>query len=202
MMDHFRSTLCGVALLCASTLANAQDQAGASQEPAPVVEAPSPDNALSSQRFDDWHYRCVNAAAEDGKSTPQCEVVQVARVKRGEEEVSLLTVAIAKAAPEGGNKASSDLLLTALVPLNVLLPKAFSLEADDKPVFTASYRNCNQAGCWVQQTLDPKMLAALRKGNAGTARLSLLNGQNVNIRFSLKGLTAALAALNASTAAK
>ncbi|WP_244491042.1 invasion associated locus B family protein [Paramesorhizobium deserti] len=147
-------------------------------------------------KFDDWYYRCVDVKAADGKTVPQCEVAQIAQVRQGEENVNVLTLAIAKTAPEAGKKPSpGDLLLTALVPLNVVLPAGLGLAADGKEVVTIAYRNCNQAGCWAQQKLDAKMLGQLQKGNVGEAHLRLMNGQNINLRFSLKGLTKALAEL-------
>ncbi|MDH7793817.1 invasion associated locus B family protein [Ochrobactrum sp. AN78] len=91
--------------------------------------------------------------------------------------------------------------MTALVPLNVVLPIGLGLAADSKDVVTIPYRNCNQAGCWAQQKLDPKMLGALQKGTSGEARLRLMNGQNINLKFSLKGLTKALAELQKPTKA-
>lgn len=150
-----------------------------------------------TERFDDWSYRCAAANAGGNADQKQCEVVQVAKVKQGEEDVSILTLAIARTTSETGeakNKASEPaLLFTALVPLNVFLPAGFGLDSDNVNLFEGVYRNCNQAGCWVQQRLDAKMVAALQKGQVGAARLRLINGQNVTIRFSLKGLTAALA---------
>lgn len=152
--------------------------------------------AVQSTRFDDWFYRCVDVKAADSKAVQQCEVAQIAQVKQGEQDVNVLTLAIAKTAPEAGKKPSGDdLLLTALVPLNVVLPIGLGLAADGKDVVTIPYRNCNQAGCWAQQKLDGKMLATLQKGSAGEARLRLMNGQNINLKFSLKGLTKAVAEL-------
>lgn len=182
-------------LLCSSVFftsfmvvsVSAQAQADAVKPEAPAVQ---------STRFDDWFYRCVDVKAADGKALQQCEVVQVAQVKQGDEDVNVLTLAIAKTAPEAGKKPSdNDLLLTALVPLNVVLPIGLGFAADGKDVVTVPYRNCNQAGCWAQQKLDGKMLTALQKGSTAEARLRLMNGQNINLKFSLKGLTRALAEL-------
>lgn len=167
-------------------------EAQAEEAKGAAPEAP----AVQSVRFDDWFYRCVDVTASDGKSVAQCEVAQIAQVKQGDQDVNVLTLAIAKTAPEAGKRASGDdLLLTALVPLNVILPIGLGLAADGKDVVTIPYRNCNQAGCWAQQKLDSKMLTALQKGSAGEARLRLMNGQNINLKFSLKGLTKALAEL-------
>lgn len=152
--------------------------------------------AIQTTRFDDWFYRCVDVKASDGKSVAQWEVAQIAQVKQGDQDVNVLTLAIAKIAPEAGKKPSdNDLLLTALVPLNVVLPIGLGFSADGNDLVTVPYRNCNQAGCWAQQKLDGKMLTALQKGSAGDARLRLMNGQNINLKFSLMGLTKALAEL-------
>lgn len=152
--------------------------------------------AVQWVRFDDWFYRCATVKSADGKDIQQCEVAQIAQVRQGDQDVNVLTLAIARAAPDAGQKASqNDLLLTALVPLNVVLPVGLGLGAGDKEPVTIPYRNCNQAGCWAQQKLDAKMLDALRKGTSGQASLRLMNGQNVNLKFSLKGLTKALAEL-------
>lgn len=171
------------------------------QDAAAVVAQPEAP-AVQSIRFDDWYYRCAEVKAADGKAVSQCEVAQIAQVKQGEENVNVLTLAIAKTAAEVGKKPSgNELLLTALVPLNVVLPIGLGLAADSKDVVTIPYRNCNQAGCWAQQKLDGKMLASLQKGSAGEARLRLMNGQNINLKFSLKGLTKALAELQKPTKA-
>ncbi len=64
--------------------------------------AQSEETAVQSIRFDDWYYRCAEVKAADGKTVSQCEVAQIAQVKQGEENVNVLTLAIAKTAPEAG----------------------------------------------------------------------------------------------------
>ena len=129
--------------------------------------------AIESKRFDGRFYRFAEVKAADGKA---------------------LRLAIAKTASESGKKRSgNELLLTALVPLNAVLPIDFGFAANGKNVVTIPYRNCNHAGCWAQQKLDQKMLSDLQKGSVGEARLRLMNGQNINLKFSLKGVAKALA---------
>ena len=170
----------------------AAEAAGSTQQPAPQARV---------QKFDDWYYRCIDGKAADGSSATHCEVAQIATVKQGEQDVNVLTLAIAKAdAPAAPKQKStkqpaSELVLTALVPLNMYLPAGLGIDAADKPVVQLSYRNCNQAGCWSQQKLDTKMVAVLTKATDGTGRVQMMNGQKVNIKFSLKGLPAALDAL-------
>ncbi|MGR9320828.1 invasion associated locus B family protein (plasmid) [Rhizobium leguminosarum] len=173
-----------------------------SQSPVPAeqgpeqVQAPTqPAPAMKSQKFDDWYYRCTGSAGAEA-----CEVAQVAQVTKDGKPVNILTLAIA-ASPAGsqgkgekgkGDKGKPRLMLTALLPLNVFLPSGLSIKADGKPVAKLDYRNCNQSGCWAQQALDTKTAAALKKGSSAEGLVRLMNGQDVNIRFSLKGLKPAL----------
>lgn len=193
--------------LCASS-GLAQEQptapanAGTQQSPAATAGAQQPTAPQARvQKFDDWYYRCIDGKAADGSAATHCEVAQIATVKQGDQDVNVLTLAIAKAdAPAAPDKKTakqpaSDLVLTALVPLNMYLPAGLSIDAGDKPVVQLAYRNCNQAGCWSQQKLDAKMIVALSKSADGTGHVQMMNGQKVNIKFSLKGLSAALDAL-------
>ncbi len=155
------------------------------------MQAPAqPAPAMKSQKFDDWYYRCTGSAG-----TEACEVAQVAQVAKDGKPVNILTLAIA-ASPAGsqgkGDKGKPRLLLTALLPLNVYLPSGLSIKANGKPVAKLDYRNCNQSGCWAQLALDTKTATTLKKGSTAEGLVRLMNGQDVNIRFSLKGLKPAL----------
>lgn len=162
---------------------------------APAQPAP----AIKSQKFEDWYHRCTGSVGAE-----VCEVAQVAQVAKDGKNVNVLTLAIATtsaASQSKGEKGKPRLMLTALLPLNVFLPSGLSIKADGKSVAKLDYRNCNEAGCWAQQALDAKTTAALRKGSTAEGLVRLMNGQDVNIRFSLKGLSPALDELQ-STAAK
>ena len=178
------------------SLAQSPDPAGQGPEQTQAATKPAP--AMKSRKFDDWYYRCTSSEGADA-----CEVAQVAKVTRDGENVNILTLAIAASpAPSQGKgeKGKPRLMLTALLPLNVFLPSGLSIKADGKPVAKLAYRNCNQSGCWAQQALDTKMTAALKKGSAAEGLVRLMNGQNVNIRFSLKGLKPALDELQSTDA--
>ena len=121
-----------------------------------------------------------------------CEVAQLRQVKNGQESVTVLTLAIAQTAPQDGKGDKPGLLLTAVTPLNVYLPDGLIFSVDGKPAGKVNYRNCNQSGCWAQLRLDGDFLTSLRKGSEAEVRFRLVNGRNVNVGASLKGLTAAL----------
>lgn len=196
MFRDFSLAMGTIAIFCATGTACAQ------QAPSAAAATPQPQQASEPQvrsvQYQDWFYRCVDMKAADGTIVPNCEVAQVAQVKQGDTDVNVLTLAIAPTALDPvkkDKKQAPDLLLTALVPLNIFLPSGFLIEADGSSITEISYRNCNEAGCWAQQKLDAKVVGALQKGTSGGARLRLMNGQNINIKFSLKGLTDALIAL-------
>jgi invasion protein IalB len=150
-------------------------------------------------KFDDWYYRCIDGKATDGAARSSCEVAQIATVKQGDQTVNVLTLAFARTADaqqKGAKSAAPGVLLTTLVPLNVNLPAGLSIDAGDRPAVQLTYRNCNQAGCWAQQEMNAKTLAALQKSTDGVGHLQLMDGRKVNIKFSLKGLSPALDALN------
>ncbi|KPH05811.1 invasion associated locus B family protein (plasmid) [Rhizobium acidisoli] len=162
----------------------------------PGLQEPEQAPAIKSQKFDDWYYRCTGSAGAEA-----CEVAQVAQVAKDGKPVNILTLAISAPPATPSDKGKPRLMLTALLPLNVFLPSGLSITADGKPVAKLDYRNCNQTGCWAQLALDTKMTAALKKGAAAEGLVRLMNGQDVNIRFSLKGLKPALDELQ-SVAAK
>ncbi|MBX4995297.1 invasion protein IalB [Rhizobium binae] len=173
----------------------AQSPAPAAQEPEQVQAKPAPP-AMKSQKFDDWYYRCTGS---DGAEA--CEVAQVAQVAKDGKPVNVLTLAISAPPAGPADKGKPRLVLTALLPLNVFLPSGLSIKADGKLVAKFDYRNCNHTGCWAQLALDNRTAAALKKGAGAEALVRLMNGQDVNIRFSLKGLKPALDRLQ-SIAAK
>ncbi|RWX31517.1 invasion associated locus B family protein [Rhizobium leguminosarum] len=190
MKRAFRTIAPVLIFIACANPAFSQSPVPADQGPEQVQAPAQPAPAMKSQKFDDWYYRCTGSAG-----TEACEVAQVAQVAKDGKPVNILTLAIA-ASPTGsqgkGDKGKPRLMLTALLPLNVYLPSGLSIKADGKPVAKLDYRNCNQSGCWAQLALDTKTATALKKGSTAEGLVRLMNGQDVNIRFSLKGLKPAL----------
>ena len=183
------ATLSILLLMIPFSVSYGQESAQPQQQAQQVVSEPS------VQKFDDWFYRCIEVpTGEANKTAKQCEVAQIQQVMQGDQPVTVLSIAIAMTAPAkvGGKP---DLLMTSVAPLNVNLPAGIRYSINGKDTLKVEYRNCNQAGCWAQQKLDVKSLAVLKKGGEGEGHFRLADGRNVNIKFSLKGLTAALAAL-------
>lgn len=163
---------------------------GSGEVVAQAPETASSAPAIGTVRHGDWYFRCAGSRDSGAR---QCEVAQIAQVASDGRNVNVLTLAIAPVKPDGNG--APPLLLTALAPLNVLLPEQLELSVDGRSLVTIVWRNCNEAGCWAQQRLTPAMLERLKRGRAGGATMVLMNGETVTIGFPLHGLTAALADL-------
>ena len=138
----YLKNFCAIGALAVLTTVN---MAFAQEAPVPApqpLETPTQSDTqpeVRSAQFQDWFYRCVDVKAADGSTVPNCEVAQVAQVKQGDKDVNVLTLAIAKTAPDPAKKQAGGLLLTALVPLNVFLPSGFMIDVDGTSVSESGY---------------------------------------------------------------
>lgn len=135
------------------------------------------------------------------KTAPKtCEVAQVAQVNENGKPVTVLTMAFAKQPADAAAKAKGgkeQLLFTALAPLNVFLGAGITFKFDGKDMPVMAYRNCNQAGCWSQVLVNAQEVNNIyAKAKTAQASMKLMNGQDLNLNFSVNGLSAALAELN------
>ncbi|CAN7619411.1 hemagglutinin repeat-containing protein [Phyllobacterium sp. LjRoot231] len=128
MFRDFSLAIGTFAVVATTGIACAQDTPAAPAQPQQASEP-----QVRSIQYQDWFYRCVDVKTADGKTVPNCEVAQIAQVKQGDKDVNVLTLAIAQTSPDSAKKdkkQAPDLLLTALVPLNVFLPSGFMIDAD------------------------------------------------------------------------
>jgi len=175
------------------------------EEPAPTQaaastqQAPAPTQAVEPKLevFEDWVHRCSDLIIEE-KPFTQCELLQAQQRQQGEDMLNILIMAFAEALPEEGGDKSSQFMLTSVVPLDVFLPEGIRFLVDSRAVMHVPFRNCNASGCWSQVLVEETVLNSLKRGNEGRARFTIINGQEIEVRFSLKGLTAGLAALKPS----
>lgn len=151
--------------------------------------------SVITSRFGDWDYNCV---PQKGEKSPRCELVQVAELGRGRHEDPVLSLAFSKL----NDRPNAAIELTLLVPLNVDLEKGLSLWVDDVLLQTLHYRNCNQAGCWAKQEVNAAILKRLAAASRGQARFHLVQGEEVELLFSLRGLSEGLTRIRAFQAQK
>lgn len=155
----------------------------------------------TQQRFGDWFYRCIDAAviSKQNKnfsksSGKKCELIQLQQVKHENDVITVLSIAIALKYPINNNR-KPNFVMTSVTPLNVYLPFGLRFSITGKEILRTNFQNCNKEGCWARQSLDNKLLKTLEKAPNAEGHFQLVDGQNVNIKFSLKGLPDAIAAL-------
>jgi len=150
-------------------------------------------------RYGDWYYRCADILTDSNKNTvKRCEVLQMEQIQNGDQPITVLSVAFAIIPPQkrGGKP---GLMMTSVAPLNVSLREGLRYSILGKDIIHTAYSHCNQAGCWARQLLNSKMLDSLKKASKGEGHYRLATGRYVNIKFSLNGLSAALAAMEKSS---
>lgn len=167
----------------------------------PMVRADEATPKVQTQSFADWIYRCQAKAADaSGKQTkparPVCEVAQEMIVHKDNKTVAVLTMAFTR------DNSGKGMLVNMIAPLGLLLQQgvAIAVDAGDpsgaKPLsFGFSY--CNEKGCWVSAQKADALVAALKPGKVGHARMVMMNGRGLTIDFSLAGFASALAAYEA-----
>ena len=84
--------------------------------------------------------------------------------------------------------------LTVTTPLPLFLPDGIVLALGTAPERRVPWRTCRPAGCEATLPLDPDLAAALRRERGGSVTLTLVDGVQVRLPFSLLGFSAALAA--------
>ena len=138
------------------------------------------------QKFQDWTVRCeadpANAAVK------RCYIVQAVVAGEQRQRVMLLAVAYPPNQKEP--------LATAVLPLGTALRPGIRVAIDDGEPKRYPFSICLPDGCQAPIPLDATLLAAFKKGVAGSVAFRRPpDGRVVKVPFSLKGFTAAVNAL-------
>jgi invasion protein IalB len=134
----------------------------------------------ADRTFRDWRLACADAG---------CAIRSAVHGADGSEVLSV-------AATRGG----ADAGLAFRTPLPLLLPDGLTLTLGDAPARVLPWRTCDAAGCSAESTLEPDLLAGLRRERTAEATLTLLDGVRVRLPVSLLGFSAAWEALESAAA--
>ena len=147
--------------------------------------APSlPGGASSLQEtYQDWRLACQNAQPK-----PLCSVSQEQAQQNGQRVLAIELVA------GGKDTLTGNLIL----PFGLMLDAGVALQIDDgqtgKPLH---FSTCVPGGCIVPLKFDPAYVAALRAGTSLHLQSKSVDGKDVALAISLKGLPGALDRLRA-----
>lgn len=188
-----RSALIGLAALLSVSAALAQ-----TPTPAPRPEV-SADPAVTTATFGDWLLRCVRQPAPAGEAAQKndrvtaqiCEVVQTVKVQGQTQPIAQLAI--------GRLPNSEDLILTAVLPVNISLPGQVGVIVDPKApaegAIILEWKRCAGGSCFADTRPTDSSLRPLRAGEAGQIRFADAAGRIISVPVSWRGLDQALAAL-------
>lgn len=153
---------------------------------------------VSTATYGDWVVTCRSLRNEETKKSEKfCEIVQTLQAglpsnEGGAAETrTIAQLALGKVTPK------EQFTLTVVVPVDIKLPTQMTVDVDgaggSRPL-NLPWARCFFRGCFASLTLTEEILNLLRKGStSGTLQWQAGNGQNVQVKFSLRGLPQALA---------
>ena len=141
------------------------------------------------ETFGDWQVRCLEAP--EGQEDP-CQMYQRLADQQGNPTADVNVFAL----PEGGDLAAGATILT---PLQTLLTAQVRLSIDGGEPRAYPFSFCDETGCYSRMGFTAADVEALKRGVAATLVVvpALAPDQQAELRMSLNGFTAALAAVAA-----
>jgi invasion protein IalB len=137
---------------------------------------------LTSEQFEDWTVECFEPKFED----LGCQATL--RVIAGDNSQVVMVVALT-------GKASGPVAVQMALPLGIDLSAAVQI------IVGAGYQNkvpvarCTPAGCLVEGTATPELVAALQRERSGIIVVESETGEKIQLPFSLAGFTKAFEAV-------
>ena len=160
---------------------------GLAATPTPLAaqSAADQDSAeTETQQFEDWTLRCLPASATQLRT---CHISQQAFAKKSGKQVLQFRV----------GRFGSEKILGAVifVPNGVRLPPGLGIQIDEQAIRAYPFELCDPNSCQVRVLLEDDLLMNLKAGLAGYVRFVNGAGQELVVKISLKGFSAALQAL-------
>lgn len=160
---------------------------GLAMNPAPTSaqSAADQDTAKSeTQKFEDWTLRCRPASDTLPRT---CRLHQ--QVVATDSGKPVLQFVVGQFGPE------KVLGAVIFVPIGVRLPPGLGIQVDDRQLHVFTYEICDPKTCQARAVLEGKLLKDLKAGLVGKVKFQTAAGQEISVPISLKGMTAALRAL-------
>ncbi len=151
----------------------------------PSDAAPPPPKVLKQQTFGDWIYSCVELP---GTAATSCGIAQQISVAKTKQTLFLWRI---------GSDGSGGFVSTWQTPTDIFVGKGLKVEAGTPQPLVIPFQLCTTLGCQAVASLKKDFLDAFAKADTATATFVIINGREVTIKVSLKGLPDAVAQLEA-----
>ena len=171
----FSQSLIGatLGLMLASGAALAQDAA------APAAPAPGAQGRPEVKAVGDWVVRCFPIT-----SPSPCDIYQELNDQRTQQRVLSFSIAFVPSLNRHG--------IQITVPLEVSIPRGLVIETDSFKSQAMKYRMCDRTGCFVQMPIENSAINSIAKsGPDAKVRIFADSGKSYELKFSLKGFSAA-----------
>jgi len=177
--------LAALAVLMIGTGASAQE----------TQQSPAAPPAAKPVGFQDWELFCPEPAP-----AVEVKVCEIRTIMTGEDGRNVGALVVAAVTQTKTN--SSEIIASALVPLGVDLTIDPALRIDEGQPVELNFVRCLQRGCEAMRPLSAEQQASMQAGSKAKLAVGVGRGQHAVLEFSLKGFTAALAAMKQQTGAK
>jgi invasion protein IalB len=174
---------------------------GASAQETPLLPATPPaapsttPPAAKPEGFQDWELFCP-----ESKPAAEVRVCEIRTIMAGEGGRNVGALVVASITQIKTN--NSEIIASALVPLGVDLTMDPALRIDEGQPVALNFVRCLQRGCEAMRPLSAEQQASMQSGSKAKLAVGVGGGQHAVLEFSLKGFTAALAAMKQRTGAK
>jgi invasion protein IalB len=163
------------------SVAQAQAQPQPQAQPAPP---PSPPIRTEILRFENWSVTCNEFAEANRKRSCVAQL----QVQSSNANQIVMTWAIAI----NDNK---QFVMAMQTPTGVVLAPGVKLKLEKGPDRSVAYESCDTNQCIAKQVVDNNLLADINSSSTAQVTLQAINGNQVNLSFSVKGAEKALAHL-------
>jgi invasion protein IalB len=176
-LSHF---ILGASLGVMLAGAGAMAQGAADTKPADAAAAPAPAaKPPEVKTIGDWVVRCFPIT-----SPSPCDIYQELDDQRTRQRVLSFSIAYVPSLDRHG--------IQITVPLEVSIPRGLVIQTDSFTSQTMRYRYCDRTGCFVQMPIPNSAIEAMAKsGEQAKVRVFADSGKAYDIKFSLKGFSAA-----------
>lgn len=174
-LSHF---ILGASLGVVLASASAMAQGAADTKPADGAAAPAA-KPPEVKTIGDWVVRCFPIS-----SPSPCDIYQELDDPRSRQRVLSFSIAYVPSMDRHG--------IQITVPLEVSIPRGLVIQTDSFTSQVMRYRYCDRTGCFVQMAIPNTAIEAMAKsGEQAKVRVFADSGKAYDIKFSLKGFSAA-----------
>jgi invasion protein IalB len=160
-------------------------QAPAPDAPAAADQTPPPPKVVKQETYGDWIYSCIEMP--DSGATV-CGIAQQISVAKTKQTLFLWRI---------GEDGKGGFVSTWQTPTDVFVGRGLTIEAGTPKPLVIPFQLCTTRGCQAIAAVDKSFLDAFAKTDKATAKFVIINGREIAINISVKGLPDALAQLEA-----